>query len=384
MTTKTKTHKTAALSTSALQAKFTTMREDMRASLIERDSEIDVVLTAMLCREHVNLVGRPGTAKSLLLDTVMQWVSVDPTQGERDLVKVAALLSKHTSPEELFGPVSIAGLKNDQYRRQTTGRLPEASFAFLDEIYKAGPAILNTLLRILNERQFDNGAGGLVECPLMLCVAASNEWPNDQDNGKELGALFDRFLFRKVVKPVSKAGRRRLLRASNLRPTLTTSITLKEIEAACDLVDQVPFTDAAWKTLDGILDALNGEGIFPGDRRMRKAVTAAKAYAFLHGAAEVEPVHLEILAHVLWDDPAEQPEICAKVVAKLANPEAARVTELLVQVTDVLAKSTPTEAVPKLQAIKKEMDSMGSQRAVEAVQFISREIKRRYDAVIGA
>lgn len=378
-TTKSAVRKSArATSISKIRSKFLAMREDMRKTLIERDGEIDVVLTALLCGEHVNLVGPPGTAKSLLLDTLMDWIDSD-----KDVKKFAALLNKHTNPEELFGPVSVAGLKNDRYERIVSNRLPEASVAFLDEIYKAGPAILNTLLRVLNEREFDNGAGGLVKCPLLLCVAASNEWPSDQDGGKELGALFDRFLFRKVVKPVSKSGRRRLLRSKNLDSKLTTTITRTEIDRAIEFVDKMDFSDAAWVTLDKILDALNDEGIFPGDRRMRKSVMAAKAFAFLNGADEVEPEHLEILAHVLWNDPQEQPETCAKVVIKLSNPEAARVNELLIQVTDVLAKSTPTEAVPKLQLIKKELERLGSDRAAEATEYIGKEIKRLYDAVIG-
>ena len=367
-----------------IQAKFTAMRKDMAASLIEREGEVDVVLTAMLCGEHVNLVGPPGTAKSLLLDTLMKWVVAEKTKSVDTLTKYVALLTKHTNPEEVFGPVSVKGLKCDEYRRITTNRLPEADLAFLDEIYKAGPAILNTLLRVLNERQYDNGAGGLINCPLMLCVAASNEWPNDQEGGKELGALFDRFLFRKVVRAVSKSGRRRLLRSEHLEPTLSTTITRTEIEAAQQQAASMSVSDAAWKTLDDILDALNDEGIFPGDRRMRKSVSAMKAFAYLNGATEVEPEHLEILAHVLWDDPQEQPETCAKIVVRLSNPEAARVNELLVQVTDVLAKSTPTEAVPKLQSIKREMAQMGSDRAVEASNYIGQEIKRLYDCVIGA
>src|SRR5437667_10497817 len=112
------------------------------------------------------------------------------TSGRR----FTALLTKFTSPEELFGAISVQGLKEDKYRRVTTGKLPEAELAFLDEVYKASSAILNTLLRILNERVFENGDGTFVRVPLKLCVGASNEWPHSQEGGKELAALFDRFV----------------------------------------------------------------------------------------------------------------------------------------------------------------------------------------------
>ena len=134
MTTKTtkKTTKKSATrrrKTVTVQQKFVRFREDVNAILFEREGEADVVLSALLCREHSVLVGPPGTAKSLLLDMVMSWVD--------GATKFTGLLSKYTTPDELFGPVSVAGLKKDEYRRKTDNKLPEAEFAFLDEIFKA-------------------------------------------------------------------------------------------------------------------------------------------------------------------------------------------------------------------------------------------------------
>src|SRR5947207_14927784 len=142
--------------------KFVATRKELSAALIERDEEIDLVLTALVAQEHVLLVGAPGTAKSLLLDSLMGWMS-----GRR----FSILLTKFSVPEEVFGPISVAGLKEDRYRRITTGKLPEADLAYVDEIWKASSAILNTLLRILNERVFDAGDGTLVKVPLKICVA---------------------------------------------------------------------------------------------------------------------------------------------------------------------------------------------------------------------
>src|SRR5947209_6553867 len=153
---------------SPLQDKFLTARRELSAALIERDEEVDLVLTALLCQEHVLLVGPPGCAKSLLLDSVMGWMN-----GKR----FAILLTKFSVPEEIAGPISVTALKEDRYRRVTTGRLPEAEVAFVDELWKGSSAILNTLLKILNERVFENG-GEVVRVPLKLCVAASNEWPS--------------------------------------------------------------------------------------------------------------------------------------------------------------------------------------------------------------
>ena len=113
---------------SPIQEKFLTTRRELSAALIERDEEIDLVLTALIAQEHPLLVGPPGTAKSLLLDSLMQWM-----HGK----KFTVLLTKFSTPEELFGPISVAGLKEDRYRRITTGKLPETDGAFIDEIFKA-------------------------------------------------------------------------------------------------------------------------------------------------------------------------------------------------------------------------------------------------------
>src|SRR4051812_40364864 len=166
-----------------VQEKFVTTRKELCAALIERDDEVDLILTALVAQENVLLVGPPGCAKSLLLDSLMRWL-----HGQR----FAILLNHFTTPEEVLGPISVTGLKADVYRRVTTGKLPEADLCFLDEIFKASSAILNVLLKLLNERTYEVGDGTTVQVPLKLAVAASNEWPSPE-TGKELSALFDRF-----------------------------------------------------------------------------------------------------------------------------------------------------------------------------------------------
>jgi MoxR-like ATPase len=126
------------------------------------------------------------------------------------------LLTRFSVPEELFGPLSMRGLENDLYVRQTEGYLPTATVAFVDEVFKANSAILNSLLTILNERLFDNGAER-VKVPLLCLVGASNELPESE----ELDALYDRFLLRSSVEQVS-AG------------SLSGLLSMRAAEFACD------------------------------------------------------------------------------------------------------------------------------------------------------
>src|SRR5262245_18385683 len=266
-----------------VQQKFAATRRELSEALIEREGEVDLALTALTCQEHALLVGSPGTAKSLLLDSLMSWMS-----GKR----FTALLTKFSCPEELFGPVSVRGLREDRYARVTAGKLPEASLAFLDELFKASSEILNTLLRIFNERVFEDGDGSLRKVPLLLCVAASNEWPSPEDGGRELAAVLDRFVFRRAVRPVlTQAGRRRLLWERDHTPRLSTTITPEEVlQARSDALD-LPWTGEAKEALEEVLRQLAREGVLPGDRRQHKSVGAAQGFAYLCGAEQVEPEH---------------------------------------------------------------------------------------------
>ncbi|MFN6049426.1 MAG: AAA family ATPase, partial [Planctomycetia bacterium] len=125
--------------------------------------------------------------------------------------KFQMLFTRYSLPEEVFGPVSLMGLKQDRFVRVIEGKLPTAELAFADEIFNANSSILNSMLKILNERIFEPGDGSKIQVPLKLFVGASNQWPQEQEQGKELNALFDRFLLRKRVKPIlSREGRQRL------------------------------------------------------------------------------------------------------------------------------------------------------------------------------
>jgi MoxR-like ATPase len=361
--------------TCPVQEKFLTTRQELSAALIERDEEVDVVLTALIAQENPLLVGPPGTAKSLLLDALMSWM-----HGR----KFTILFTKYTTPEEVFGPISVAGLKEDCYRRITTSKLPEADGAFVDEVFKGSSAILNTLLRILNERVYDNGDGTLVKVPLKILVAASNEFPHDQEGGKELNALFDRFLLRKRVRPIlSQTGRQRLLWHRDHTPKLSTSITPEEVDQAHKIALSLPWTDEARRGFEEILRELARQGIVPGDRRQYKSVAACQAFAFLNGAERVEPEHLEVLAHTLWDCPQEQPDKVAQVVARIANPTGMKVNQLLLECEQVLAGTDAKNlaqaatAAAKLSEIEKQLAALkGDARLVKARAYVREQIRQ--------
>jgi MoxR-like ATPase len=174
--------------------------KELLTGLIERDEQMRLMLLAALAGEHALLIGPPGTAKSLLARR-LRLAFRDATYFER-------LLTQFSVPEDLFGPYMLSRLDKDEFVRKTTGYLPKADIAFLDEIFKSNPSILNSLLTILNERLFHNDDEN-PHIQLKCLIGASNEVPEPG----ELDALYDRFLVRCEVGYVNDF--RRLLRSGS-------------------------------------------------------------------------------------------------------------------------------------------------------------------------
>lgn len=355
------------VATLELQEVFSKVRDQLNDKLIEREGEVDVVLTAMACREHALFVGPPGTAKSMLLDAIAELVD-----GQRFLY----LLTKETDQDELFGPVKLSELKKDLYVRNIDKSLATAHVAFLDELFEGSSGVLNSVLKVLNERTYNNG-NTTVQCPLLTCVAGSNKWPHGHKSGKEVAALFDRFLFRKQVKPIgTDRGLSKLLWEPSLEIELKERLTPAQMDEVVEAVKMVPWKSDAKDCFQSIIKEIRRQGVTPGDRRMRKAVNATQAFAWINGALEVEDEHLEILAHVLWEDPEEQPAVVTKVIGKLANPVGLQVNTLLIEADQIVSETDATQldqaamATKKLGEIVKKLDKLKGDKASRATEYV--------------
>lgn len=349
--------------------KFQATRADLADSLIERDGEIDMVLTALLSREHALMIGPPGTAKSATCDILSSWA---------DLPFFDILFNKETRLEEIFGSMDIAALKCGRYERVIGDMLPTAGIAFFDEVFKASSAILNPMLKILNERKFKNGTATL-DCPLELAVAASNEWPTE---AKELGALFDRFLFRKHVDPIaSESNVERLMFTPDLTPSLTTTLTLDELNQARNEARMVSWSDKAKEVLSEIRRRINREGIIVGDRRLRKSVTAVQSYAWLNGNSEVTTDDLEILSHIWWVEPTEQPRVVSDIISEIAKPSRLLAATLLAEANQISRDCQVEDleqaavACKKLNEIAKKLDDIPGGRAAETKARVNEKMR---------
>ena len=283
------------------------IREELHQFFLERGDLIDGALIALLAGHHLLIVGPPGTAKSMLADELCRRLD-----GARYF---QWLLTRFTTPEELFGAVSLAGLEADDYRRVTTGKLPEAHIAFLDEVFKASSSILNAILTLMNERVFHNGRTP-TRVPLISLFGASNELPEDT----ELVALFDRFLLRFVVDYISEDFR--FLKMLQMHPPQArTTLTLGDLRSLQNDVAAVEVPAYVYRTIADIRSELGRKQIVASDRRYQQSTSVLRARAYLFERAAVTEDDLYFLEHVLWCDPAERTKVAETIREVLRGHE---------------------------------------------------------------
>lgn len=324
--------------------RFKQLLGEMNRGIYEKETEISLSLLAALAGESIILLGPPGVAKSM--------VARQLKTAFRNAQSFEYLMSRFSTPDEIFGPVSIQKLKtSDTYERAVEGYLPTADVVFLDEIWKAGPAIQNTLLTVINEKIFRNGNREM-HLPLKLLVAASNELPA---KGEGLEALWDRFVIRIESRPIKleKNFRAMLLEShadfsgstgglghadfadnadfSNLK------ITAEEYAEWAEKICKVGVKEEVLDAISAIRKSLRAvnvdetaerRNIYVSDRRWKNIVRLLRTSAFMQDREEVDICDLLPIYHCLWQEPEERDAIRSIVIRALFSPFAEKLVEM--------------------------------------------------------
>ncbi len=332
--------------------RFKLLLREMNRGIYEKETEISLSLLAALAGESIILLGPPGVAKSM--------VARQLKNAFRDAHSFEYLMSRFSTPDEIFGPVSIQKLKtSDTYERAVDGYLPTADVVFLDEIWKAGPAIQNTLLTVINEKIFRNGNREM-HLPLKLLVAASNELPA---KGEGLEALWDRFVIRIESRPIKmeknframllevksslevKSEERRVKNSTDLfEDTISdeqigadVSISPAEYAEWSQAVDKIGVKEEVLDAISRIRKALRAvnvdeaaerRNIYVSDRRWKNIVRLLRTSAFMQDREEVDICDLLPIYHCLWQEPEERDAIRSIVIRSLFAPFADKLVEM--------------------------------------------------------
>jgi MoxR-like ATPase len=304
--------------TSHLESHLKLLLESLAAGLHERDQVIRLSLLGALAGENVLLLGPPGTAKSLIARRVASAFGADFFQY---------LLTRFTTPDELFGPVSLQALREeDTFRRKTTGYMPTAEVVFLDEIFKASSAILNSLLTLINEHIFFNGSTA-EPVPMLALLAASNEVP--QDDG--LQALYDRFAIRMIVGPIqSDDAFIAMMAGGDATQELPEALRLdsRSVEMIRKAIRDIQLPKQvqrlileirsqidtqAWLGDEAAEDPELIDRTYVSDRRWRQVMRLLRTSAYVNGRQAVNEVDCALLAHCLWNHPDDAAPVAALV-----------------------------------------------------------------------
>jgi MoxR-like ATPase len=341
-----------------MKTKILQIEQELNSCYLERKDVIRGLLVGLLTKQHVLLLGPPGTAKSMVANDLCSRIGGQYFQW---------LLSRTSTTEELFGPYSLKALENDSYRRVTKNKLPEANVAFIDEIFKCNSAVLNTMLSVLNERIFFND-GAPVNVPLEMAVGASNELPEDRE---ELGALWDRFLLRYTVGYIKDPRNFEKLLATTNNGGTKTTLTEQELQQARVEVEVVDITRIIPRVQE-LRQKMVERNIPVSDRRWRQALNLIKAQAWLEGRKQASDGDLEILTATLWVE-QEQIQQVRQAIMSLANPLDMEALDLLDQAMEIWqealnakeekATAIGSEANAKLKQILKKLEGLKKQAA---------------------
>ena len=357
---------------------------ELNAAFPERARLARAALVALVAREHILVLGPPGTAKSAFARALSE-----ATCGGSYF---EILLTKFTTPEEMFGPLSFRGLKEDRYERVWAGYAPEARVWFVDEVWKASSSILNAMLTAMQERRVRQG-GACLGIPLETIVAASNEYPEDDS----LAAAYDRYALKVWVDYIAdRDAFEDLLQAGGPRPVPTRlsgrivrpayserpgayesgAVSPSDLELLRAAAAAIPFGPAEARVLADIRAAVSAGGFVASDRTYVKATRIVQANALLNGHADrIQAGDWGILADVLWKRHTDRAAL-AGLVGNAADPYGARAEAILDAVRAAMAE------LPDLSVLKSGQGSKA--QMIARVADVQSKVAAQCDALAAA
>lgn len=357
--------------------------EALWSPFVGREEEAKVITLALLSKEHVVLIGEPGTAKSALARRAAELLNAK---------FFMYLLTKYTEPAELFGALDINALKQGVYKRITKDRLPESEIAFLDEIFNANSAILNALLSLLNERVIYDGYN-VIKVPLRTLISASNRVPDEP----ELEALYDRLLLRHYAKPVGEEMWKNLIESAwELEFTTKWKVesplmTIEDLDKIYSYLTEVDLSPVKSKLLK-LYAMLEEKGIHLSDRRKGKVLKIISAHALLNGRLKATEEDLIVLKYIAPKEIDDFEKVSALLSEELKTPikYMRELNEIYNNIkeagkyVDAASESDPRliDLIRSLKATRDRVIALGKESGDEKVEEFSKEVSAEIDKLL--
>ena len=290
----------------ALQTKVLDVIDEIQGQFISRDTEIETMVLGILAKQHCLLLGPPGTAKTQIAHAISS--AFQTTFFRR-------LITQYSTPDEIIGPVDLFQYKEKGiFRRILEGKAADSQIVLLDEVFKGGPAILNSLLSLMEERILDND-GAVHHAPLISMLGASNELPNKEDG---LDAFHDRFNIRLLFTYLNDVDDfKAMLRLNS--PITSKVITAEELAMIHQEINQLTLSPAAVDSLAILWEGIQEEEVSVSDRRFKAGIQLMAAHSWTTVASSIMPSSIEVMEHVLWSKPEEINPI-RRLVLTSVNP----------------------------------------------------------------
>jgi MoxR-like ATPase len=376
----------------AVATQLNAIKAELNRSYLERQEAIEASILALVCGQHICLLGPPGTGKTDMITALWQALTGAST--------FEIGLSKNRPAAAVLGPLDIKEYRETgNYFLRREGYATDVDLLFLDEIGKMSPVLGHDMLALLNERKYHEVSNGRSahSAPLWTAFTASNELPTNESD--DAAALWDRLLFRVVVDYLQEPANFAKLLTSEVAPP-TTTVNFEELKlAARTEVPAITITDHALDVLTELRMKFAGEHIYPSDRRWHASIQPLKASAFLAGRTEVLPADVAVLQYTLWDTP-EQLETAQRLCLAASNPYAedlAKVIDGLKEIQKALVdrendatdrkNAYGREANAKLVKSREELDSLlqmagapprGFRKASDLHRALDEEVARQF------
>ena len=328
-----------------LYEKFVGIEDQMKEYYYERDTAIRAVTVGLLSNLNVIMVGPPGTAKT---DISQAWSS-----HISDARYFGTTLNPFTTPDEVFGAFDIKLYKESSvFKRHTAGYLPDAHIVAIEEIFKAGKGMLNSLIEVAHPSRLYSNGPERIKTPVLTMIGTSNELPVGEE---ELSAIYDRMIIKIYVQPIGDAvNYMKMISNTNPYGDPKTSISLKDIASAREAVSNVELGKGILKRLSVLRENLIKVGIHPSDRTGKLSVGALKANAFLRGSDKVEDEDMMFLRHMMWYDPSEETPVWSAII-EMIKPELKELTEILERVDKGAQQALESEKDDELLAVHRKI-----------------------------